>query len=96
MSPHFPVKAVVSLAMVRVRTRCDNIYPFVCMSCVCSLELHQPDPRFPDRLLGVCPDCQRWHILDLIPDEDEAVMVSLPETGLFLKIGGPLDGYGGR
>jgi hypothetical protein len=66
------------------------------MSCDGSLDLLKPDAGIPDRLLGICPNCQRWHILELIPDEDEAVIVSLPEAGHFLKIGGPLDGYGGR
>ena len=96
MSAHLPVKASVSLAIAHLRTRYDDGHRFMCMSCDGSLDLHQPDPRFPDRLLGVCPNCQRWHILDLIPDEDEAVIVSLPDAGLFLKIGGPLDGYGSR
>ena len=96
MSHHFSVKALVSLAIVRVETGCDNKCAFMCMSCVCSLELYQPDSRFPDRLLGVCSKCEHWHIIDLIPDEDEVVMVLLPEAGLFQKIGGPLDGYGGR
>jgi hypothetical protein len=96
MSPHFPVKASVSLPITYVRTRCDDVHQFLCMCCDGGLNLHQPDPRFPDRLLGVCTNCQRWHILDMIPDKHEAVIVSLPEAGHFLKIGGPLNGYGGR
>ena len=96
MTPHLPVKALVSLAMARFPTLCDNLSQILCMSCATSLDLHQPNAGFPDRLLGICPECQRWHILDLMPDEDEAVIVSVPEAGLFLKIGGPLDGHGGR
>jgi hypothetical protein len=96
VTPHFPVKAWVSLDMARFPTLCGNLCQFLCLSCDSSLELHQPDPGFAERLLGICPDCQRWYILDLIPDEDEAVIVSIPEAGLFLKIGGPLDGHGGR
>jgi hypothetical protein len=61
-----------------------------------SLDLHQPDPECPDRLLGICAGYQLWYILDLEPDEDEAVMVLVPETRLLLWIGGPLDGYEGR
>ncbi len=75
MGPPFPVEASVSLAIAHVRTRCDDIHHFMCIACNGSLGLHQPDPAFPDRLLGVCTGCQRWHILDLIPDKDDAVIV---------------------
>lgn len=28
------------------------------------LAIHQPDTRLPDRLLGTCPACRTWCLLD--------------------------------
>jgi hypothetical protein len=35
-----------------------------CPRCLEPLDLHQPDPRLNDRLLGVCPDCEDWYDVD--------------------------------
>ena len=35
-----------------------------CLSCDTPLELHQPDSDTPERLLGTCPACGAWFILD--------------------------------
>jgi uncharacterized protein YbaR (Trm112 family) len=49
-----------------------------CPECRSPLEFHQPDEGLPDRLLGTCPGCHRWYVLDvearlmaLLPDEDD-------------------------
>jgi hypothetical protein len=45
-----------------------------CPACDSSLDLHQPDPFQPDRLLGTCPSCRAWCVLDA----DAAVVTVLP------------------
>jgi hypothetical protein len=47
-----------------------------CRRCGSALDLHQPDERLADRLLGTCPDCLAWYLIDdatglmaLLPDE---------------------------
>lgn len=36
----------------------------VCLNCDGALCWHQPDPDQPSRLLGTCPACGAWHILE--------------------------------
>jgi hypothetical protein len=91
MNPSFPVAALVSLNLACLPAPSDELCKSTCMSCGSSLDLHQPESEVPDRLLGTCPQCQRWYILDFITDE--AVIVSLPEAEVFLKIVRPLDGH---
>ena len=49
-----------------------------CLTCGGSLDLHQPDTGSPDRIVGICPKCECWYLLDTIPGTNEAVMVRLP------------------
>jgi hypothetical protein len=56
-----------------------------CIKCNTSLDLLQPATDFPDRLLGVCKSCGRWALIELVPDEPEAVMILLPEGGWALN-----------
>jgi hypothetical protein len=37
-----------------------------CQNCGCELQLHQPDPDLPKRLLGTCEECKSWFLLDLV------------------------------
>jgi hypothetical protein len=85
--------ASVSLTMTRVRTRHDLLSQIACMSCDIKLDLHQPNLACPDRLLGICEGCQRWYIVDLVPGEEEAVMVLVPDAVFLLRIGGQVDGH---
>ena len=39
-----------------------------CLSCSEILSLHQPDPNRPEDLLGVCPCCQDWYLLQASED----------------------------
>ena len=88
--------ASVSVTMARIATHRDDLSHLACMSCGVGLELHQADPDLTERLLGVCARCQHWYILDLVPDEDEAVMVLVPEAGLFVRLGDPKGRQGRR
>jgi hypothetical protein len=44
-----------------------------CQVCLGSLELHQPDFDTPTRMLGTCPDCKAWFVLDA--DRDTIVRI---------------------
>src|SRR5262249_41236258 len=37
-----------------------------CPGCGSPLELHQPDPERPGRLLGPCSGCGTWSLLDVV------------------------------
>lgn len=50
-----------------------------CPECGGSLDLEQPDPHDPDRLLGVCCGrCRSLYLLDVCPGGHEMVLVQLP------------------
>ena len=68
----------VQLAVVPLSTQTQAPVGATCLGCGSSLELHQPDGNAPQRLLGTCDDCGRWHLIDcdasalvLLPDVDE-------------------------
>jgi len=52
-----------------------------CLHCGGAFDWHQPDPGAPDRLLGICEDCGRWHLMATIGDDDKHVLILLPEPG---------------
>jgi hypothetical protein len=35
-----------------------------CPCCGADLSVHQPDPEWPDQLLGTCHECRSWFLLD--------------------------------
>ena len=45
-----------------------------CPGCREALDLYQPDPDSPDRLLGTCDGCKAWYVLD----RERGVMALLP------------------
>ena len=54
-----------------------------CPGCKVALDLHQPDEGNPERLLGVCPRCSGWFLMDQGPDEKSWMMVPLPTAAVF-------------
>lgn len=46
-----------------------------CPACEAHLRVHQPDERSPDRLLGTCPACSAWYLIDAGAE----VMCRLPD-----------------
>jgi hypothetical protein len=57
----------------------DGLIDIPCLNCRTPLELHQPVPKAPHRLLGVCVACGSWHAI--ITEAAEAVVVQLPDPG---------------
>lgn len=59
----------------RIRFECDD--EVLCACCQGVLDRHQPDDERPERLLGTCPRCSSWFLIDaaarvmyLLPDLD--------------------------
>ena len=48
-----------------------------CPGCRKTFKLHQPDPDWPDRLLGVCTHCRTWAIID-VGDVGGVILTELP------------------
>ena len=57
---------------------CRSLDEIECGKCESSLRIHQPDEQLAYRLIGTCPDCLAWYLIDaekgimaLLPDEDD-------------------------
>jgi uncharacterized protein (DUF983 family) len=48
-----------------------------CPACGAELDIQQPDPADPDRLLWVCAECRSWFLVYQAAD-GPAVIVTLP------------------
>jgi hypothetical protein len=56
---------------------CENGSGVECPRCCVPLALDQPDVDRPDRMLGVCYECEAWYLLDLTAE----LMAELPDLG---------------
>ena len=61
----------------------DRLEGRLCPTCTNSMDLHQPDTGFPDRMLWTCNHCSTWFLMDIDPEKFEAVLVCLPDHGFF-------------
>lgn len=46
------------------RVRIGDAAELPCAGCGGELEIHQPDVDRPDQLLGTCPECGTWFLVD--------------------------------
>ena len=68
----------VSLDLVQTTADTESLAEVECARCGATLWIHQPDEQLTDRLLGTCPDCRAWYLIDaeaglmaLLPDETD-------------------------
>jgi uncharacterized protein YbaR (Trm112 family) len=69
----------LALALDQALLPCDmeDHSEVACPACHDHLAIHQPDQQRPGRLLGTCPSCSAWYLIDdaadlmfRLPDED--------------------------
>lgn len=56
-----------------------------CDGCGIPLDIHQPDPNRPDRLLGTCEACGNWVLIVADDESNSALLVRLPEAAEITK-----------
>jgi hypothetical protein len=78
---HFrlPRRVDLSLIVDHVPMPEGGLTPIACPRCQSTLCIHQPDPNFPDLLLGTCGECGNWFLVGLSPDGREALSLNLPD-----------------
>ena len=76
-----PRAVVVELEMRCVPFSAEDMATITCTRCGEPLTIIQPESRIPRRLLGACEQCGRWVTLEVAPDRDEAVMITIPDRG---------------
>lgn len=59
--------------------RLDDLAAAPCPGCRADLNVHQPEPDRPDRLLGTCPSCGLWALVVLDVEHEQAVLYPLPD-----------------
>jgi hypothetical protein len=65
----------VSLDLIHTSINDRPFDQIECIRCKSFLHIHQPDEELADRLLGTCPDCFAWYLIDAA----EGLMVLLPD-----------------
>jgi hypothetical protein len=68
----------LSLYVVSLPSSREAISRVGCPNCQCELSVHQPDLELPDRMLGTCPECKSWYLMDWV----EGVMLLMPRGHL--------------
>jgi hypothetical protein len=70
----------LALDLIRLLQGPADLTEIGCPGCGTDIEVHQPDPRRPVRLLGVCPSCAAWYLIDAergvlcrLPDEEALI-----------------------
>ncbi|MCA1686619.1 MAG: hypothetical protein LC745_11735 [Planctomycetia bacterium] len=85
MEPDLTRELSVPLRYRAAPVRTDGLSTVDCLNCRQPLDIHQPDADLPDRMLGTCPACQTWHLLDCDPGSKLVVVVVLPDFTPFRK-----------
>jgi hypothetical protein len=73
-------KVSAPLDVLHFPTATENPNGPSCLNCSSRLSLSQPDMELPERLLGICEQCKRWFLIDMVSDQGEGTMVRLPEA----------------
>jgi uncharacterized protein YbaR (Trm112 family) len=69
--------ASIPLAPVCIPIEDRPLDQVACSRCRSTLDLHQPDEQLAERLVGTCPECRAWYLIDagaglMLPLPDEA------------------------
>jgi hypothetical protein len=69
---------LVTFRLERISVTMGQEEPASCPRCREILDVTQPDPEAPDRLIGTCTGCGSWFLMEQSPDGSALDMVALP------------------
>lgn len=55
--------APITVDVVRIEDGPESLMSTKCSRCQSDVDVHQPDPQKPDRLLAVCALCCSWSLM---------------------------------
>ena len=84
-----PIESSIPVSISLISLHADDTTALRCPACAVSMELHQPDAGYPDRMLWTCEHCGTWFLMDITPGQHEAVLVCLPDGNYFRGALGP-------
>ncbi len=64
----------LTLEVIRLAVDPDYLVEARCSSCHVLITVDQPDVELRERLLGVCPECRAWFLIDVT----SGIMIRLP------------------
>ena len=78
VKPDLPIELVRALRYTIMPSR---VLPDLeCWDCESSLELHQPDENRAEQFLATCLDCGRWYALAFTKDDEDLIVLELPDV----------------
>ena len=84
---NYPAKNVsMELVVLHFPMAVDHFRRAHCRNCDLPLFLSQPNLTSPERLLGVCEECGRWFVIDLITDQTEGLLWRVPDTEVIRQL----------
>ena len=89
MEPIASREVAIRMRFATVPACLDGLSLISCLSCRKPLDIHQPDPDLPERILATCEACKSWHLVDYDPATDLAVVVLLPDGVAFRAVTQP-------
>ena|SRR5579883_2491257 len=78
MHPSFPQRLTIAWKVTTLSLTATGIETPYCQKCHIPLDVHQPDEKYPNHLLGTCVDCSEWYFIELPAKGDEAFMFNMP------------------
>jgi hypothetical protein len=82
LHPRFPSKTTITWTVTALRFSDEGLETPSCRNCRTPLNVHQPDEDRPEHLLGTCPHCGAWYLIELGKEKTEAFMFDLPNVTL--------------
>ena len=82
MPPPGMTDARLAIEVVPVSLRTEGLAGLCCTRCLVPLDIHQPDEAAPYRLLGTCPSCRGWTLVEVSRDGSHARLAVLPSLAL--------------
>jgi hypothetical protein len=70
------------LSISRFRAKDGELPRIRCRRCNALLQIHQPELETPERLLGTCPECHQWCLIESPAGQGWATIAAVPPGGL--------------
>lgn len=82
MHPPYPRQSTITWNVTALKISDDGLETPCCRDCEAPLNVHQPDEDRPEHLLGTCPRCGAWYLIEVGKGTTGAFMFDLPNVAL--------------
>jgi hypothetical protein len=82
LHPPLPHEMTVTCQVTPLTIRDGELEPALCRDCQARLNTHQPDEDRPEHLLGTCPECGKWYLIEFSKSGSDAFLIDLIDFAL--------------